>query len=62
LTINAQRPQAESVQHPFLPKVCWRKISTSRQAHGKPKKAGLTHVAESEAWQSIFLETDKGWK
>jgi hypothetical protein len=35
---------------------CWRKISTSRQAHSKPNKAGLTHVAESEACQSIFLK------
>jgi hypothetical protein len=42
--------------------LCWHKIGTSRQAHSKPKKAGLTHVAESEACRSIFPETDKGWK
>jgi hypothetical protein len=41
---------------------CWRKISTSRQAHSKSNKAGLTHVAESKACQSIFPKTDKGWK
>jgi hypothetical protein len=39
--------------------MCWRKISTSRQAHSKPNKAGLTHVAESEVCQSIFLELTK---
>jgi hypothetical protein len=45
------------MSHWACQKVCWRKISTSRQAHNKPKKAGLTHVAESEACQlevSIF--------
>jgi hypothetical protein len=42
-------------------KVCWRKISTLRQAQ-QAEQAGLTHVAESEACQSIFPETDKGWK
>jgi hypothetical protein len=47
----------------FLPKDhCWRKISTSRQAHNKPNKASLTHVAESEACQSIFLKLTKDEK
>jgi hypothetical protein len=35
---------------------CWRKISTSRQAHSKPKEACLTHVMNPEARQSIFLK------
>jgi hypothetical protein len=37
-------------------------LPTSRQAHSKLNKAGLTHVAESKACQSIFPETDKGGK
>jgi hypothetical protein len=38
---------------------CWRKISTSCQAHSKLNKAGLTRFAESEACQSIFLKLTK---
>jgi hypothetical protein len=41
-------------------KLCWHKISTSRQAHSKPNKAGLTHVPNprrasqfSWNWQSM---------
>jgi hypothetical protein len=36
------------------------KSAPHAKAHSKPNKTGLTHVAESEACQSIFSETDKG--
>jgi hypothetical protein len=39
--------------------ICRRKISTSRQAHSNPKEAGLTHVMDPEACQSIFLKLTK---
>jgi hypothetical protein len=48
--------------HRACQKVCWRKICTSRQAHNKPNGAGLNHVPDPKACQSIFLKTDKGWK
>jgi hypothetical protein len=35
--------------HRACQKVCWRKIGTSRQAHSKPKGAGLTHVMNPES-------------
>jgi hypothetical protein len=38
---------------------CWRKISTSCQAHSKPKEASLTHVMDPEVCQSIFLKLTK---
>jgi hypothetical protein len=41
--------------------VCRRKISTLRQSHSKPNKAGLTR-ADSEACQSIFLKLIKDEK
>jgi hypothetical protein len=34
-------------------------ISTSRQAHSKPNEAGLKHVLDPEACQSIFLKLTK---
>jgi alpha-amylase/alpha-mannosidase (GH57 family) len=32
--------------HRACQNVCWRKISTSRQAHSKPNEASLTHVPD----------------
>jgi hypothetical protein len=34
------------LSHQACQKVCWRKISTSHQAHSKPDEAGLTHVPD----------------
>jgi hypothetical protein len=43
-------------------KVCWRKISTSRQAHSKPNEAGLKHEPDPKRasqfswnWQRIKI-------
>jgi hypothetical protein len=36
--------------------------SAPHAKHTASRKAGLTHVAESEACQLSFPETDKGWK
>jgi hypothetical protein len=47
------------VSHRACQKVCWRKIGTSRQAHSKPKGAGLNHVPNPKACQTIFLKLTK---
>jgi hypothetical protein len=52
----------EWYMYSLLVPICWRKISTSHQAHNKPNKAGLTHVPESEVFQSIFLKLTKDEK
>jgi hypothetical protein len=50
------------VSHRACQKVCWCKIGTSRQAHNKPKGAGLTRAMNPESVPVNFPETDKGWK
>jgi hypothetical protein len=37
-------------------------MGTSRQAHSKPKGAGLTHAMNPESVPVNFPETDKGIK
>jgi hypothetical protein len=46
----------------IIHKKCWGKISTSRQAHSKPKEAGLTRAMNLESVPVNFPETDKGIK
>jgi hypothetical protein len=41
---------------------CWRKISTSRQAHSKPNKAGLTHVPNPKRASQFSLKLTKDEK
>jgi hypothetical protein len=48
--------------HQACQKVCWRKISSSHQAHNKPKEVGLTRVMIPESVSVNFPETDKGIK
>jgi hypothetical protein len=62
MILEYQTSWSTRMLHQACQKVCWRKISTSCQAHNKPNKAGLTHVAESEACQSIFLKLTKDEK
>jgi hypothetical protein len=54
------------IYHPYLAifgrGFCWRKISSSRQAHSKPKRSWLKTCAGSEACQSIFLKLTKDEK
>jgi hypothetical protein len=40
--------------HRACQKVCWRKISTSRQAHSKPNEAGLTQVRNPKRASQFF--------
>jgi hypothetical protein len=44
--VNVRHLESARVSHRACQKVCWRKITTMRQAHSKPNEASLKHVPD----------------
>jgi hypothetical protein len=60
--VNVRHLKSIGVSHQACQKVCWHKIGTSRQAHSKPKGAGLTRAMNPGSVPVNFPEIDKGNK